>query len=118
MRPGGGTLRDDRAGDIFVVLAHRTLAHEKSMPCGAHRTACQIPFPFGIFDGIGITAVHIPVRYAVRYPRAVEKLHAKNMSVAVWTANSAEDISRASEIGADAIITDDPVLALRLLGRK
>ncbi len=40
------------------------------------------------------------------------------MSVAVWTANSAEDISRASEIGADAIITDDPVLALRLLGRK
>lgn len=89
--------------------------------CPAARTALLVrflPFPFGIFDGLGISAVHIPVRYAVRYPRAVEKLHAKNMSVAVWTANSAEDISRASELGVDAIITDDPALALRLLGRK
>lgn len=89
--------------------------------CRAARTALLVrflPFPFGIFEGLGISAVHIPVRCAWRYPRTVEKLHAKNMSVAVWTANSAEDISRASEIGADAIITDNPVLALRLLGRK
>ena len=89
--------------------------------CHTARTALLVrflPFPFGILEGLGISAVHIPVRCALRYPRTVEKLHAKNMSVAAWTANSAEDISRASEIGADAIITDDPVLALRLLGRK
>ena len=89
--------------------------------CHTARTALLVrflPFPFGILEGLGVSAVHIPVRCALRYPRTVEKLHAKNMSVAVWTANSAEDISRASEIGADAIITDDPVLALRLLGRK
>lgn len=89
--------------------------------CHTARTALLVrflPFPFGILEGLGISAVHIPVSCALRYPRTVEKLHAKNMSVAVWTANSAEDISRASEIGADAIITDDPVLALRLLRRK
>lgn len=45
-------------------------------------------------------------------------LHAKGVSIAVWTLNRPEEMLRAARLGADAIITDFPELALPLLARS
>lgn len=47
----------------------------------------------------------------------VERIHAAGKQVNVWTVNSEEDIKCMIGLGVDGIITDNPVLALRLLGR-
>lgn len=41
--------------------------------------------------------------------------HRRGRKVNVWTVNAAEDIRRLSRWGIDGIITDDPLLALRVL---
>jgi glycerophosphoryl diester phosphodiesterase len=38
--------------------------------------------------------------------------------VQVWTVNAEQDLKRMIGLGVDAIFTDDPELALRLLGRS
>lgn len=43
-----------------------------------------------------------------------DRAHAAGLAVNVWTVNSPEGITRLLKLGADAIITDDPALALRL----
>jgi glycerophosphoryl diester phosphodiesterase len=51
-------------------------------------------------------------------PGLVNRVQAAGKRVHVWTVNSEEDLKRMIGLGVDAIITDDPVLALRLLGRS
>ena len=51
-------------------------------------------------------------------PGLVHRVQAAGKSVHVWTVNSEEDLKRMIGLGVNAIITDDPVLALRLLGRS
>jgi glycerophosphoryl diester phosphodiesterase len=48
----------------------------------------------------------------------VQRVHATGKCVHVWTVNIEEDLKRVIALGADAIITDNPELALRLLGRS
>jgi len=48
----------------------------------------------------------------------VARVQAAGKRVHAWTVNSEEDLKRMIGLGVDAIITDDPVLALRLLGRN
>jgi glycerophosphoryl diester phosphodiesterase len=50
-------------------------------------------------------------------PGLVYRVQAAGKRVHVWTVNPEEDLKRMVGLGVDAIITDDPVLALRLLGR-
>jgi glycerophosphoryl diester phosphodiesterase len=47
----------------------------------------------------------------------VKRVHASGKLVNVWTVNSETDLQRMISYKVDGIITDDPVLALRLLGR-
>ena len=51
-------------------------------------------------------------------PRLVYRVQAAGKRVHAWTVNLEEDLQRMIGLGVDAIITDDPVLALRLLGRS
>jgi glycerophosphoryl diester phosphodiesterase len=48
----------------------------------------------------------------------VERLHAAGKTVNTWTVNGEVDIKTMIGRGVDGIITDDPALALRLLGRS
>ena len=50
-------------------------------------------------------------------PGLVYRVHAAGKRVHVWTVNAEEDLKRMIGLGVDAIFTDDPELALRLLGR-
>ncbi|MGD0878548.1 MAG: glycerophosphodiester phosphodiesterase family protein [Anaerolineales bacterium] len=52
------------------------------------------------------------------HPRLVSKVHASGKRVHVWTVNQEEDLKRMIDLGVDAIITDNPVMALHLLGRS
>ncbi len=47
----------------------------------------------------------------------VYRIHAAGKRVNAWTVNAEADIKRMIGLGVDGIITDDPALALRLLGR-
>ena len=51
-------------------------------------------------------------------PALVYRVQAARKRVNVWTVNNEGDLKRMIGYGVDAIITDDPVLALRLLGRN
>ncbi len=47
----------------------------------------------------------------------IVRVHQLRRRVHVWTVNKAEDILRLNNWGVDGILTDDPQLALRALGR-
>jgi glycerophosphoryl diester phosphodiesterase len=47
----------------------------------------------------------------------VDRVHAAGKRIYVWTVSVDTDIKRMIGLGVDGIITDDPALALRLLGR-
>lgn len=48
----------------------------------------------------------------------VRRVQASGRRVHVWTVNAEADLRRMIEAGVDGIFTDDPLLALRLLGRS
>jgi glycerophosphoryl diester phosphodiesterase len=47
----------------------------------------------------------------------MQRAHRINRRVHVWTVNTPEEINRLKEWGVDGIITDDPQMAVRTLGR-
>jgi glycerophosphoryl diester phosphodiesterase len=47
----------------------------------------------------------------------VERVHAAGKRLNVWTVNTEADLRKVIGFGVDGIITDDPALALKLLGR-
>jgi glycerophosphoryl diester phosphodiesterase len=49
--------------------------------------------------------------------REVQRVHRLKRLIHVWTVNKAETIASLNAWGADGIFTDDPVLALQVLGR-
>ncbi|HZE37796.1 MAG TPA: glycerophosphodiester phosphodiesterase family protein [Stackebrandtia sp.] len=65
--------------------------------------------------GAGILGPRIDVLRA--RPRLIERAHAAGQRVFVWTCNTPGDVRYVAEAGADAIITDDPAMALETLGR-
>ncbi len=48
----------------------------------------------------------------------VAKAKAKGLKVTTWTLDKAADVKRAKTTGVDAIITDDPAMAYKALGKK
>jgi glycerophosphoryl diester phosphodiesterase len=50
-------------------------------------------------------------------PELVERAHVAGLTINTWTCNDPETITWLAEIGTDGIITDNPELALRTLGR-
>lgn len=51
-------------------------------------------------------------------PQQVSRVHQLKRRIHVWTVNKPEDISRLRSWGVDGIFTDDPQLALRVIGRQ
>jgi glycerophosphoryl diester phosphodiesterase len=51
-------------------------------------------------------------------PKLIFRVHATRKRVHVWTVNTEVDLNRMISYGVDGIFTDDPELALRLLGRR
>jgi glycerophosphoryl diester phosphodiesterase len=49
--------------------------------------------------------------------RLVSRVHSAGKRVNVWTVTAEADIKHMISLGVDGIITDDPALALHLLGR-
>jgi glycerophosphoryl diester phosphodiesterase len=60
-------------------------------------------------------AIHPHIRYV--NAELVKRIHTAGKRVNAWTVTAEADIKRMIGLGVDGIITDDPVLALRLLGR-
>jgi glycerophosphoryl diester phosphodiesterase len=50
-------------------------------------------------------------------PGLVEKVHALGKKVVTWTVNNETDLKRMINLGVDGIISDDPAMVLRLLGK-
>lgn len=48
----------------------------------------------------------------------VNREHRRGRRVHVWTVNKEEDMMRLKEMGVDGLFTDDPLTALKVLGRK
>ncbi len=64
----------------------------------------------------GHSALH-PHRKGVT-PRLVEESHARNVWIVPWAVDAADDLARIAGLGVDGLITDDPVLAAGVLGRR
>ena len=72
---------------------------------GADFSCLQIPMEYNI------KGIHIDLTRAEYIRRA----HLMNIAVQYWTINDADDMRRLIELGADAIMTDDPLLLKQVL---
>lgn len=52
------------------------------------------------------------------YQGLVDRIHSSGKRLFAWTVNSEKDIIRMIDLGVDGIITDDPALALQLIGKN
>ena len=65
-----------------------------------------------------IVAAQVPMRHAgvtVVTPRFIAAAHRRGLAVHVWTPNTEDEIREALSVGADGVITDDPVLARAII---
>ncbi|MGI9667870.1 MAG: glycerophosphodiester phosphodiesterase [Acidimicrobiia bacterium] len=68
---------------------------------------------------LGVEAIHPPMAMLAPDPSAiVGAMHDAGLSVVVWDANTAHEISAAAEAGCDVIITDDPGLGREVLAQR
>lgn len=65
-------------------------------------------------ERIGVDAVH-PAIYGVLYPNYMEQCREKQLRVHVWTVNEEAYMRMLCEMQVDALITNDPVLARRVV---
>lgn len=69
----------------------------------------------------GIAAAQVPLNFGhipVVTPRFVATAHQLGIAVHVWTLNEAEEIVHALDMGADGIITDNPLLAREIIDAR
>jgi len=81
-----------------------------AMPGASGLWARSFGFMFGDFQ-----ALHPHISNATR--EQVQRAHRLNRRVHVWTANTPEEVIRLRDWGFDGIMTDDPQMAARALGR-
>ena len=81
-----------------------------AMPGSAGLWARSFGFMFGDFQ-----ALHPHISNATR--EQVQRAHRVHRRVHVWTANTPEEVIRLRDWGFDGIMTDDPLMAVRALGR-
>jgi glycerophosphoryl diester phosphodiesterase len=65
----------------------------------------------------GHDEVHLPLVAVRRAPQVVETAHALGLSVALWTVTRRDDLRCVTELGVDAVITDDVLAAWSELDR-
>ncbi len=71
--------------------------------------------PWAYSAALGMQAFH-PPGYAVRSPELVDESHAAGLAVHIWTVDAPADLRRFSDWGVDAVFTNKPDDALRVLG--
>jgi glycerophosphoryl diester phosphodiesterase len=81
-----------------------------AMPGSAGLWARSFGFMFGDFQ-----ALHPHISNASR--EQIQRAHRLKRRIHVWTANTPEDITRLKDWGVDGIFTDDPQIAVDVLGR-
>jgi glycerophosphoryl diester phosphodiesterase len=64
---------------------------------------------------LGADALH-PIGHMLKLPGFIEKCKEKNMKLHVWTVDNEEEISLLNNYGIDAIITNKPVIARKVIG--
>jgi len=67
----------------------------------------------GFPEGVEIAGPH----YSVLDQEYVDQLHRMGYKVFTWTANKEKDLERIIGLGVDGVLTDDPGLMLKILGR-
>ncbi|MBW4077493.1 MAG: glycerophosphodiester phosphodiesterase [Acidobacteria bacterium] len=63
---------------------------------------------------LGLNAVH--PHFSLVTPEVMDRARELGVEVNVWTVNNASDIKAMAELGISSIITDDPALALSVVG--
>lgn len=94
------------AAQVLPEVSRALLA----MPGPAGLWARSFGFMFGDYQ-----ALHPHISNATR--EQVQRAHRLKRRVHVWTANTPEEVIRLRDWGFDGIMTDDPLMAVRALGR-
>jgi glycerophosphoryl diester phosphodiesterase len=94
------------AAQVLPEVSRALLA----MPGSAGLWARSFGFMFGDYQ-----ALHPHISNATR--EQVQRAHRVNRRVHVWTANTPEEVIRLRDWDFDGILTDDPQMAVRALGR-
>ena len=75
-----------------------------------------------LFSGSDFACLQIPLSYTIKGVKLdltrrtyVERCRRRNIAVQYWTINDEEEMRRLIELGADAIMTDDPLLLKQVL---
>lgn len=94
-----------------AAIAHLVLASHGKRSSGF--LASGVPGPKR-----GVEAVQVPVGYGpfrVLTPGFIELAHARGLAVHVWTINEESTMCEMLDLGVDALITDEPTLARRII---
>jgi glycerophosphoryl diester phosphodiesterase len=59
----------------------------------------------------------VSLHHALASPAVVRAVHGRGAALIAWTVNEPARIEELAQLGVDAIVTDDPALALQILGR-
>lgn len=78
-------------------------------------------FRVNLFDSSSFACLQIPMEYDVGITigltekTLLDRAHRRNIAVQYWTINDADEMRALIELGADAIMTDDPLLLKQVL---
>ena len=75
---------------------------------------CGIVDPWLYAARVGVQAIH-PYAGNLQIPGLISDCHDNDIAVHVWTVNDSKKMELAAQLGTDAIITDKPDLALKIL---
>jgi glycerophosphoryl diester phosphodiesterase len=98
-----------------LQTAHRLLPE---VPCGLLTLSGPMGWPGRTFGWRNECYAALHPYIVETNPGLVNRVHAAGKRLNVWTVNDEADMKRMIGLGVDGIITDDPALALRLLGRS
>ena len=102
---------------IFSSFNHYSI---RSLLELAPESRCGLLYQCGIVDPwlyarrVGVQAIH-PYAGNLQIPDLVSDCHDNGISVHAWTINDTKKMEQAIQLGTDAIITDKPDLALKVL---
>jgi glycerophosphoryl diester phosphodiesterase len=91
----------------------RTWAHDHSM-----HTAMLVDTADDLKKAVDRGWPFINAHYSLIEPALVAQLHSRGRRIGAWTANHPDDILRLVAMGIDMLITDDPVLAMRIAASR
>jgi glycerophosphoryl diester phosphodiesterase len=111
-------------GSFYWRVLHAARAYEPRIPTGASQEETRwalyrswIRWPLG---RPGYREFQVPERMGMNTivtPQFIAHAHRSGLPVKIWTVNNEPDMRRLIEWGADALISDRPDLAVKVVGR-